>query len=368
MNKYIPLRLFSIIGVLVATALACNFPSVRPAPPAQVNSITVAPETLPPAAQPAIAIDETPPTAAIVHVSMPEDAKVSGAINYDVESQSTASEKRAPYGESYKLNRFERPFTQNDMTYLPDIDILYFYLISKAEYYYIFIELIGSNPNNPDAEIHYGVEIDLELDGHGNYLIWASQPYSTEWSTDPIKIFSDQNSDTGGPSTGNSDAPSSGNGYETLIFENGLGDDPDLAWVRIDPGNPNIIQFALKASLFDGDSSFLWNVLADAGVKDPGKYNYNDHFTEEEAGSAVKGNEFYPPKQLFAFDNTCRSPYNFNPTYDEPLICPGPEMPAPGPGEPSQPAPTLCPRPASCSGVDKIWHQDTCTCEIIGPW
>ena len=35
--------------------------------------------------------------------------------------------------------------------------------------------------------------------------------------------------------------------YETLIFDSGKGDDADLAWVRINPGNGSAIEFAFKA-------------------------------------------------------------------------------------------------------------------------
>ena len=65
------------------------------------------------------------PTPTVVHSMIPADMKTSGSLIYDVDSKGTGPEGRAPYGDSYKLNRFERPFTQ-DMTYLPDLDIVHF--------------------------------------------------------------------------------------------------------------------------------------------------------------------------------------------------------------------------------------------------
>jgi len=59
-----------------------------------------------------------------------------------------------------------------------------------------------------------------------------------------------------------------------VIFNQGQGDDTDLAWARIDPQNPNTVDFAFKQSL--AGPSFMWGVWADAGLKNPGKFNYND--------------------------------------------------------------------------------------------
>jgi hypothetical protein len=58
----------------------------------------------------------------VAHVVSPATSPSSGMLIYDVESSGTAPEKRAPYGDSYDINRLERPF-QQDMTYIPDMDI-----------------------------------------------------------------------------------------------------------------------------------------------------------------------------------------------------------------------------------------------------
>jgi hypothetical protein len=71
-----------------------------------------------------------PPLVAKVMVSQhemrPADVGASGALNYDVESSGTGPEHRAPYGDSYNINLFERPFTQTGMNYIPLLDILTF--------------------------------------------------------------------------------------------------------------------------------------------------------------------------------------------------------------------------------------------------
>ena len=97
---------------------------------------------------------------------------------YDVNSSGTASQHRAPYGNSYNINLFERPFTQKDMTYIPSLDINTFQITSDDNFYYVFITLIGNNPNDP-ANIDYGVEIDKDHDGFGDVLVWAQPPYTT---------------------------------------------------------------------------------------------------------------------------------------------------------------------------------------------
>jgi hypothetical protein len=278
---------------------------------------------------------------------------------YDVESSGTGPEKRAPYGDSYKINRLERPFLQ-DMTYVRDLDIVTYTIGKDSTWYYISIELIGSNPNN-ELGIHYGVEIDHDADGFGDVIIWASPPYTPQWDVRGVKVLEDKNHDTGGRSASLSDAPLDGNGYETLLFDSGQGNDPDLAWVRINAGRQATVQFAFKQSLTDG--AFLLGVLADAGWKDPGKLDYVDRITIEQAGSPVRDNQNYPLKELHSVDNACREAYGFKPTGYEPQLCPKEEQKPPR----EHSTPDVCQPPPYCTGQHYIWDQETCICIAI-PW
>jgi hypothetical protein len=289
----------------------------------------------------------------------PGDVSLTGTINYDVESQSNASLHRAPYGDVYRLNRLERPFTQADMTYLPNVDIERFRITTDQNWDYVFIELIGSNPNDP-LNINYGVELDQNLDGFGEYSIWAKPPFSTNWATNGVTVVQDTNHDSAGLSAEQSDAPFSGNGYDKIIFDQGRGDDPDLAWVRIDPINQNTVEFAFKRSL--PGKSFMWSVWADTGLKDLAMFSYNDRYTIEQAGSPQTDNLNYPIKAVYAVDSTCRAAFGFKSTGFEPLICPVEEPPTkkPGPG-----GPTLvpgCQPPAGGCGNHWQWRQDICRC------
>ena len=239
----------------------------------------------------------------------------------DVESSTSG----APYGDSYRSNRFERPFAQ-DMTYVPDLDIIRFGLSEDNDWYYISITSNGLDPNNPLA-INYGVEIDLNADGFGDYIVWAHPSYTTEWNTDTIQVFEDGDRDTAGLSSTQSDAVFNGNGYETLLFEGGSDQnpDPDLAWVRMLEAEPATIQFALKKSWL-GDS-FLAGVFSDAGLRDLSKFDYSDNFAEAEAGSPVRNNPFYPLGSLYAVDNTCWQAYGVKTLAYQPKFCPVEALP-----------------------------------------
>lgn len=329
-NKLLKQILF-IIVMLLAASLACNMPGAAPRNEPPVYS---QPEPLVFEEPASSEVPTAVPAPIITHVNFPGTSVSLGQVVYDVESSGTAPEKRAPYGDRYDTYRMERPFTQ-DMTYIPDMDIVTYTVLIEGNWVYVSIELIGSNPNN-DAGIHYGVELDTDYDGFGEYIVWSNPPYTAEWSSDGVQVFADKNHDTGGLAAERSDAPLDGDGYETKIFDSGIGDDPDLAWVRMKAGERAMVQFAFKAAL--PGSSFLLGVLADANLRDVSKMYYNDRFTEAEAGSPESNEAYYPLKELYAFDNACREAFGFQPTGYEPLLCPR-EEPTPSPeiADPTEP-------------------------------
>jgi hypothetical protein len=234
-------------------------------------------------------------------------------------SADTAPEKRAPYGDSYDINRFERPFLQ-DMTYVADLDIVSFNLAYDEKFFYVSIQLLGTDPNN-DMGINYGVELDTNADGFGDKIIIARPPYDVDWSTDNVQIVQDTNRDTGGLSAEKSDAPLPGDGYDEIVFDGGrgAGDDPDLAWVRVNAGNKATVQFAFKRTW--AGAYFMYGVIADGGLKSIADLDYVDRFTEEEAGSPVKNDQHYPLKALYGVDNVCREVFGFTGNEEEPQRC-----------------------------------------------
>ena len=322
--------LFSI--ALLLAALACSLPGItgnQPQQPPALQPATQPPEAEATATQPPPPTDtavpsptEEVPTATLTvsHALVPSTSVDPGKLVYDVVSVDTAVENRAPYGDSYDINLLERPFMQ-DMSYVADLDIVSYNLSKDDKFYYVSIELVGTNPNNPIG-INYAVELDLEADGYGDYIIIARPPHSTEWSTDNVQVAEDTNHDTGGLSAAKSDAPLPGDGYDKVIFDGGRGpdDDPDLAWVRVNAGPHATVQFAFKIGL--AEYRFMYGVIADAGLKNISDLDYVDRFTEEEAGSPVKRDKDYPLKALYSVDNTCRTAQGFEGNWEEPQRCP----------------------------------------------
>jgi hypothetical protein len=203
--------------------------------------------------------------------------------------------------------------------YYSEIDIQHMELAEDTEWVYATITLKG-----PDKDGHftgvYGLEIDVDLDGRGDFLILATNPLAGDWSTDGAQVWTDTNNDVGNHTVVESDPPQTGDGYDKLLFDRGLGGDPDTAWSRVSPDNPNSIQIAVKKSLFN-DTAYLWGVWAGKSL-DPAWFDLVDHFTFAEAGSPIVDYEvYYPLKALSEVDNTCRLPAGFQPLGSEPGLC-----------------------------------------------
>ncbi|HEY2980585.1 MAG TPA: hypothetical protein VGJ22_05355 [Anaerolineales bacterium] len=315
--------IISALMILVIAALACNVPGgsgAQPAAPQALPSPTPTP-ALP--GEPGTPAPFVPTVSPINHVLTPPDQPAAGSYNYDVPSDGTASEHRAPYGDLYRNNLFERPFTKSVMDYLPELDIVTFRLTADADWYYVSVEMTGGDMNS-QIGANYGIELDVDHDGFGDYLIWTHPLFTTTWTTDIVQVYKDTNHDTGGVSAERSDAVFDGDGYDTVIFDQGVGADTDLAWVRLDPHIASAIQFAFKRSLAGG--AFMWGAWADAGLKDPSQFNYNDRFKEPDAGSPEKSEAYYPIQAIAQVDDTCWAAVGFKPTGFEPHLCPPPDI------------------------------------------
>jgi hypothetical protein len=326
-------RLFVPVCVIAFVA-ACNFP-VRTAgtglpPTAELAArATDTPSegaadtpAAPGTAEPAAPSGTPTQTATIVHTSTPGTP---GAVEWyvtDYSSKSTAAEKRAPGGDSYTWNLYERPFLAADMKYLPGVDIVRADMMKSGTWFYVTIRLQEAPTADEKAAARYGVEVDADIDGRGDYLIWAAAPGGTAWSTDGVQVWTDKNNDVGGPVPVKSDPPDPGrDGYDDLVFDQGIGADPDAAWARFAPEDPKRVQIAFKAATIGNDVEFLWGVWADAGSRQPGWFDYDDRFTFAEAGSPLNTKAEYPLKALEALDNTCRMAYGFTLLGTEPGAC-----------------------------------------------
>lgn len=290
-------------------------------PTAPVEEVSPAEDAVP---------SETPqPTATIVHLTQPGEfpgGRESGMT--DPDSSSTAGQNRASRGENFAVNLFERPFSAEGMVYYPDLDITFTTFNRSGDWIYVEITVHGTRDGGLKGT--YGIEMDLNLDGRGDWLILASG-LKSEWSTDGVQVWKDTNYDVGDGVALQSDPPQAGNGYDQQVFDQGIGNDPDVAWARVDPTDPNSAQIAFKRGLINNDNEFLWGAWVDQGVTNPGWYDYNDHFTHDEAGSPLSGLPQYPLKALAEVDNTCRWTVGFIPTGGEPGLCPLPATPTPTP-------------------------------------
>jgi len=298
-----PRLIFAIVSVLTIVLQACALPSFS-APAA----------TEPPAPE------QPPAQPAIVHSVIPSAGSSQVSNAHDNEESTTFEEKSVRAGDEFENNRFERPFTAQDMAYLPYIDIVDAGMTEDDNFYYTQIKLVGVDSATGAVKGFYGQEFDLDIDGRTEVLILAKAPTGSDWTTDGVVVYVDGNGDIGGLSSRSDDAYT-GNGYEAAVFDAGNGDDPDLAWVRFVNSSAPIVELAFKKSVLEDVPTFMFSVLSSDNALDPTKMYFNDTFTEERAGSPVKGNAYYPLNELAAFDNTCRLPSGFQPTGSEPYGC-----------------------------------------------
>lgn len=274
-------------------------------------------------------------TPTVQHNTIPTWPGGLGSFMTDRSSAALAPERRA-IADNFDLNLLERPFTSSEMDYKDYLDITRGELSLNGPFVYVTIFLEGSAP--ADAAPVYGVEVDTDVDGYGDWLILGLLPPGTEWTTNDVRACRDANGDVGGPTAMRADPPNAArDGYEDCVFENGYGIGPDEAWIRRDPGHADRVQLAFKFTLIGSDGQFLWGAWSDEGVKEPGWFDYHDHFTFSEAGSAASNSSEYPLKALALVDNTCRWSYGFQPGGSEPGVCYVPPTATPEPTATSEP-------------------------------
>ncbi len=247
-----------------------------------------------------------------------------------------------PRGDDYHVNLYERPMNaETQDTYFPELDIQQAQIGTDGTWIYVVLDLFGLPDDGFPANVRYGVELDLDIDGRGDWLIWVQPPLGDVWQVEGVQVYHDADDDVGEDRACRNDPPQDGTAYETRVFDAGWGEDADLAWARGRPGDPPQVHIAFKHDMIDRDPAFMWWVWADQGVNRPDWMDYNDHFTAEEAGSPFRANPNYPVKAIAEVDNTCHWVFGFKPTGKEPCICAG-RFPTP--------TPTAAPRPGQITG------------------
>lgn len=272
---------------------------------------------------------ETEEIIEIPHSTIPGSG---GWINkwfYDTDSSNTASGDYVTAGDDYVANLYERPFTENEMIYRPDVDINKTEMSEDSMFYYVTIYL---NDNHPDGGLQaaYAIEIDEDRDGRGNLVVIADHPTSTEWDIAGLSVWKDGNNDVGGSRIMRPDTNYAGDSYEQEVFSIDVLDDPDAAWARTSTGTPVSVYIAFKKTLISRDT-FVWGVWAAESLLDPALFDHHDHFTQEEAGSPYGSHSTYPLKALNLIDNTRRETYKFEAVDPIPGLCYTPVQPEPTP-------------------------------------
>ena len=329
----------AFIAILISL-LACNLPGQEGYAPEPVQVTVVyetqvpAPQTTPTNPEP---VAEAPsseaaasPVPTVAHQMWPGEP---GGVNTWVSDRSTKSLAASRQSDSdiFDINLLERPYSAQVMDYQAHLDLVRVNLHIGAPWLYVTFVLEGPPP--PDSTAIYALEFDLDSDGRGDWLVLGQVPPDSQWTSTGAKAYQDTNNDVGGFRPMESDAPNPAwNGYDQLVFDQGLGGgDPDVVWVRRDPGNPNQVQLAMKYALINNDDEFAFGGWADEGLKNPAGFDYNDFKTLEQAGSPVKASSRYPLKELAMVDNTCRWTYGYTPLEPIPGLCPLPATPTPTP-------------------------------------
>jgi len=273
-------------------------------------------------------VETTEPPVEITHTTIPGNP---GWINkwfYDTDS----SQGTVTGGDDFVANLYERPFTENEMVYRPDINITKTEMSEDNTFYYVTIYLGGTHPDG-DLQGSYGIEVDVNRDGRGDLLVIADRPQSSEWDINGVSVHKDPNKDVGGRTILRPDSGYAGNEYEQVLFSKEILDDPDMAWARVSTSTPSEVTLAFKKSLIS-TTTFVWGVWAAESLLDPAMMDLHDHFAQSDAGSPYPSHSTYPLKAVNLVDNTCRETYKFEAEEPIPGLCYVPEEETPPPPPP----------------------------------
>jgi hypothetical protein len=329
-------------------------PTPQTAP--EATAVTIPEQAVPPTAEPTeapVTAADQPASPQIVHQATPENPVYTQALpgecntgfNYKI------GYRVRPPCDVWGTNLLERAVSSDMSTYYHYIDILSAQLGRSGGWYYASINLFGAGMSTDGRTLTYFFELDVDQNGRGDFLIAAENLdlYATEWSVTGLRVWQDRNGDVGGPTAIRPDSLS-GDGYETLIFDQGLGDDPDLAWVRHNPDSYQRIEFAFKPSLLNGAESFMWWAGAMRGDFDPAKFDFVDSHNET---------------QFHEIDTTCgwvfgrEKGYNIRKCY----VAPNPTKAEKEDDEPAGPAVEICVKPPHPNLEDNSWWWNEAECK-----
>jgi hypothetical protein len=117
--------------------------------------------------------------------------------------------------------------------------------------------------------------------------------------------------------------------------------------VRLSPDKPDTVEIAFRNSLVGGEKGrFVWRPVTDGKGYANTLYDLNVSYTIEQAGSPLGDSMFYPLKEVYAVDSTCRVASGYTASGNEPGLCPLPPPPdkpdhSTSPSAPQQPPPDI---------------------------
>jgi len=235
-------------------------------------------------------------------------------------------------GDAYAINVYERPFSsQTQQNYYPDLDITLATLVAHQDWYILGLRLYGLREGANAPQGDYALEMDLNRDGRGDWLVRVKGPLTAQqWQEKGVEVRRDANGDVEGQQICGSDAPFQGDGYETVVYD-GAQQKRGLAWAmwtweKPDEQSVPLVLLAIHKSVFNAQiEGFLWQAWADSGVRDPQRMVLHDAYTLSQAGEPYTRSPNYPIKAVAEVDSTCRAAFGFEPTGDEPCLCTGEE-------------------------------------------
>lgn len=328
-----------------------------------VSSETAAAPQVEAATEIPAAATTAPPPVEIVHLNIPGTPK----YDYQQRIDDCSTGERVAMGvttlvgagcDNWNRYKIERPLASLNKEYLPAVDILTSYMGTDGIWTYGKIQLFKTAAGNLPEDLTVGFEIDFDVDSIGEFLLIATNLSSTEWTTDGVQVWRDFTGDVAGDMAMEVD-DKPGDGYETLLFDSGLGDDPDMAWVRIDPTNGSVIEFAFKPVLYDNGSLFAWWAWSAQGTLDPTKMEIIDSMQSLET---------------WKIDNTCGWIFGARPSKSLSNLC---EYFVPTATPTATPVPSRsnsnsgpCQEPnypgyCSTLGPGWVWYEPWCECTLF---
>jgi hypothetical protein len=295
---------FIVFAVLLLVTLACSLsgkaePTETAPPPPPIET----PEPTP----------TTDPYAGIEHTDLPGDPILTyWAYDCDTGRYSEAIDKPTIGGgcNVWENNFIERPVNADASLYYPHLDITRFQMGKDDSWLYADIKTFSKEGLSTSLNGTYGIEFDFDVDSNGDVLLFVVDPSqfaAGEWHALGVQVWEDANEDVGSTTPVLADEENTGDGYENMLFDQGLGDDPDLAWARIDPDDPATIQLAIKRSIIPpGVGAFVWWTWASQEPLVPDQFDYNDTYGEDE---------------VYQIGNSCRWIFD-GPPQPVPNVCP----------------------------------------------